>query len=352
MLWPADFITSSGRFTLSGSSCFAPAVTGDYPTEEPFGPGSCALNRRTICVDKDVVTELSVSPSEMRTEVVSAQCSDASPSLNSIDVDIELHLQSIPAQCRDFARHLWSAIPADGAPISNHSLRRQTRTVMNDGYRPARNALRDVGLIAFGKGQSGTVMRSEPFVVCGLAHVSRPRRGLEVSLYPQIETEIRNRLEDAGFHNSIVKTTASGGARSSGGRWRHPDLIAVAHRGFNVLPGGYLEVHTYEVKTGAALDLTSLHEALAHRRRAHQSYVLVDCEESKDREHVEHLIADARDLGVGLMSYFAVEDDWDVWYEPPLTHPDPSELDEFLFLNLSVTEREKLREWSAVPGAR
>ena len=56
--------------------------------------------------------------------------------------DPEIALGAISPSQREFARHLWSAIPVDGSPISNQRLRRQTMTVTNTGYRDAVNASR------------------------------------------------------------------------------------------------------------------------------------------------------------------------------------------------------------------
>ena len=188
-------------------------------------------------------------------------------------------------------------------------------------------------------------MRTATFSVDAVPH-SAPRRGLEISLYSWIEEEIRNRLEDENFDDCIVRSSGQRGSQDTGGRWTRPDITAVAYRQFKLLPGGHIELHTYEVKTGAGVDLTALHEALAHRRRAHRAYVLVDCESEKERDRVASLLTDARNLGVGRISYFSVESDWDVWFDPPVHHPELVELDEYLFRLLSIDERRRVADWA------
>ena len=249
------------------------------------------------------------------------------------------------------ALHLWNAIPPNGAPISNRALQKRTKTASNSGYRPARNALRDAGLVTFGGGLTGSVRRDERFVDADAHPAVDGAGGFELTLYPAIVARLEERIaEEARFDAPpVVRVTGMQGRKQTGGVWTRPDITVVAHKKFRVLVGGHLEVHTYEVKTGAAFNLTALHEARAHRRRAHRSYVLVDYDNEADVGKVESLIDEARELGVGLIGFHSVQDEWRIWFEPPIHHPDPIELDTFLFTQLP-NDVETIRAWAATPA--
>ena len=139
-------------------------------------------------------------------------------------------------------------------------------------------------------------------------------------------------------------------AKKTGGKWTRPDITVVAHRRFTVLAGAHLEVHTYEIKTVAGFTIDALHEARSHRRRAHRSFVVVDLEEAEQADRVQDYIEEARDLGVGLMSFLSVSDDWSIWVDAPFNQPDPIDLDHFLATQLSDPAKETIRSWQALPA--
>ena len=145
-----------------------------------------------------------------------------------------------------------------------------------------------------------------------------------------------------------MEITGIQGRRKTGGKWTRPDITVVARKRFTVLTGAHLEVLTYEVKTGASLSIDALHEARAQRRRAHRAFVVVDLDSAEQADVVRGLIAAATDLGVGLISFMSVDDDWYEWVAAPFNQPDPIELDTFLETQLSDTAKQAIRNWSAV----
>lgn len=266
-------------------------------------------------------------------------------------MEVEALLGTIDPGRQAFARMIWDRIPHDGTPISNLAIRKATKTVTNRDYPYARNALREKGLIVLGGGRTGTVLRAEPFRTSLPPPSEHLTASLELALYEPIMDQLRARVQNESRFDGepIVAVTGQQGARRTGGIWSRPDITVVAYKRFKVLAGVHLEVHTYEVKTGAGFDIRALHEARAHRRRAHRSYVIVDYENERHRGQVENLVDEARELGVGLMGFHAVDSDWEVWYEPPIHHPDPIELDEFLASQLGPSV-EQIRMWSALPA--
>ncbi len=264
---------------------------------------------------------------------------------------VEEAMERVEGGRREFALQLWRHIPATGEPIGNASLRKLTKTKSAPGYWDARDAMRRVGLIELGRGRGGSVRRAEQYVDVHASAADEAPTGLEVRLYVGIKARLEEIIRDEGrFDDQILETTGTQGRRQTGGRWSRPDLTLVGLRRFDVLAGAHLEVQTFEVKTADGFDLVALHEARAHRRRAHRSYVVVDLEDADDEERIGDLVDEARDLGVGLISFVETNGEWKYWHDPDLTLPDPVELDSFLSNQLSVGAKDKIRGWRALPA--
>ena len=129
-----------------------------------------------------------------------------------------------------------------------------------------------------------------------------------------------------------VLDTSQGGARPDG-KWARPDITLLGGKVLPYLPGKFLDVITFEVKWGLALE--GLYEALAHRRRANYSYLICVCPESlpsPDVTTVAALTAEATRQGLGVI-LARQEDDHGLWRElvsPVRYAPDPQELHDFL----------------------
>jgi hypothetical protein len=63
-----------------------------------------------------------------------------------------------------------------------------------------------------------------------------------------------------------VEITASRGGHR--GIWSRPDIVTVEVRTFQYLPGKYLEITTFEIKSFGSVNVQAVYEALAHRRAA------------------------------------------------------------------------------------
>jgi FAD/FMN-containing dehydrogenase len=115
-------------------------------------------------------------------------------------------------------------------------------------------------------------------------------------------------------------------------------------RAFAYVPGKYLEVTTFEVKPSDAITVQAVYEALAHRRAATRSYVLLDVPADR-REASESAVAElcevARAHGIGVVT---AEDpaNYETWEEREVAvrvEPDPEQLDAFIGRQLSDRAR-------------
>lgn len=260
-------------------------------------------------------------------------------------------LQQVVSERRELARLIVAHLPVSGAAVGNQTMRRITKTMTNPDYVSARDELRRVGVIRLGYGRGGSLALAED-LLGGTVGGSAPTGGLETFLYPAIRQHLLQLLNDEGRfeRDPVVEITGVQGGRKSIGKWTRPDITVVGHRRFKVLAGAHLEVHTYEVKTFAGFKIDALHEARAHRRRAHRSFVLVDLEVREQEDEVRSYIDEARDLGVGLVSFLSISDEWSIWVDAPFNQPDPVDLDYFLDTQLSESAKAIIHSWQALPA--
>jgi hypothetical protein len=258
------------------------------------------------------------------------------------------------------ARALYAALPADGGTISNPALRDQLRwhgDENSERYFLARDQLEDVGLIVRGRGRGGTIRRtripelehpvadrdleeSPEDVADAVADALRREYDLYEPLRRVIAAEwARDRRQKP----ICVEVTAHQGRRATG-IWARPDIVSVEVRAFAYVPGKYLEVTTFEVKPSDAITVQAVYEALAHRRAATRSYVLLDVPADR-REASESAVAElcevARAHGIGVVT---AEDpaNYETWEEREVAvrvEPDPEQLDAFIGRQLSDRAR-------------
>lgn len=267
-----------------------------------------------------------------------------------VDTLVTTALSTVPIARRHIATRLLSQVPNDGAPIGNITLKALTRATGNDDYDAARDALKVAGLIVSGGGQGGSVKLVSTFHGAELTSLSPQAGSIETSLYPAIKVALEHRYvgdEVGRWTGAVVDITGAAGRKSTGGKWSRPDLTAVAYRLLGLLPGPYVEVHTYEVKTVSAVDLDALHETCAHRTRAHRSTLLVDIEDDKQLPKVTRLASTALELGVGLVTFCDPGELWTEWVAPALNQPDVIKLDAFLTSQLSAVSQAAIRRWTA-----
>jgi hypothetical protein len=110
------------------------------------------------------------------------------------------------------------------------------------------------------------------------------------------------------------------------------------------VPGKHLELATFEIKLGSALNVQSVFEALAHRRSATRAYVLAHVAPDDARgmtDAIEDIAEVARGHGVGFVTAGDPRDydTWEEHVEAQRVEPDPARLD--AFIETQLTERTK-----------
>jgi hypothetical protein len=144
-----------------------------------------------------------------------------------------------------------------------------------------------------------------------------------------------------------VDITALQGRRATGGMWSRPDIVSIEVRTFDFVPGKHLKIVTFEVKLANAVNVQAIYEALAHRRSATRSYVLVHVPPA-DAVALEETLADvaevARSQGIGfvLAGDPADYDTWEERVEARRAEPDPERLDAFIATQLTQRTRRNL----------
>ncbi|MBO6936773.1 MAG: hypothetical protein JJ863_17520 [Deltaproteobacteria bacterium] len=208
-----------------------------------------------------------------------------------------------------------------------------------DRYWEAQRRARDFGLIQVGPGRGGTLR------LAGRAKlVAAPSIDASESRYyePLRRTLVRHWVKENNLDQCVVDITAYQGSKDTGGIWSRPDLTVFSLRQFDLLPGHYFDVWTFEVKPPDSWDITVVHEALAHARFATRPYALVVLPPSlhedphQDLRFVECVKA-ARKHGVGFMTVDKPSDfeTWVTWVEPERHDPDPQLTHDFLTQQLS-----------------
>ncbi|MFV2088706.1 hypothetical protein [Micromonospora sp. LOL_021] len=256
---------------------------------------------------------------------------------------------------------MFAALPADGTTISNPNLQRRLDW-NSDRYFRARDALVDMGLVVRGRGRGGVVRRLVPEMVVkertvavvvdagadALTTAATVEAAIknELALYEPMRRVIeQDWAKDRRRDPLAVEITALQGRRATGGVWSRPDIVSVEVRTFAYVPGKYLEVATFEVKAANAINVQAVYEALAHRRAATHSYVLLHVP-ADHADSLEDDVADvaeaARAHGIGVVTA-ADPADYDTWEEREEARriePDPERLNNFVATQLSDNARD------------
>lgn len=256
---------------------------------------------------------------------------------------------------------LFAALPADGTTLSNPTLQKRLGWD-SDRYFRSRDALVDMGLVVRGRGRGGVVRRvlSETTVEERTVAVVVDTGADAATTAATVEAAIKNELalydpmrhviatdwaKDHRRDPLAVEITALQGRRATGGTWSRPDIVSVEVRTFAYVPGKYLEVATFEVKAANAINVQAVYEALAHRRAATHSYVLLHVP-AEQADQLEDAVADvaeaARTHGIGVITA-ADPDDYDTWEdreEARRVEPDPERLNAFVATQLTDATRD------------
>lgn len=247
-----------------------------------------------------------------------------------------------------------AAVP-DGDTISNPALQ-STLGWDTERYFAVRDRLEDQGLIARGRGRGGTVRKVSadepgPVVTVPAEDVETPE---DVQAVIQRETDLYEPMRDVIRHDWArdrraeplsVGITTQQGRRETGGIWSRPDIVSVEVRTFPWVPGKFIELETFEIKPHTAITVQAVYEALAHRRSATRSYVLLHVPVELESE-LESSVADVAELarlhGIGVV-VAADPGDYKTWEEREAAtrvEPDPERLNSFIATQVPASARD------------
>lgn len=255
------------------------------------------------------------------------------------------------------AQALYDALPETGGTMSNPQLKKTLAWQDDDRYFTARDEVEDAGLIWRGRGQGGTVARYVESVSSlpddDVPIPTAPESTLsQVTLERELYEPLRNTIEgawarDRRMNPIVVEKTANQGSRPTG-IWARPDIVSVEVRAFGHVPGKHLRIVTYEVKPSYRIDVQSVYEALAHRRMATESWVLLHIpeeERSRLKESVDAVSSVARAHAIGVITFADASDidSWEVCETAGHVTPDPEDIEELLGKQLSESARDQIR---------
>jgi hypothetical protein len=176
----------------------------------------------------------------------------------------------------------------------------------HESYLDARQILLDAKLLQKGPGQGGTVHLTSHDAPRSAHHeLGDPRYPAESSLYkPMLQVIDTEWSPQRGAEKVAAQITAFAGKKDTGGTWSRPDITTVEVRAFTFVAGRHLDVVTFEVKPVTAISVQGVYEALAHRRAANRSFLLLHVP-LKDTvatvDDVERVCLAAREQGIGVI---------------------------------------------------
>ncbi|MDI3283010.1 hypothetical protein [Polyangium sp. 15x6] len=261
---------------------------------------------------------------------------------------------------------LLALLPVDGSTIGKTRLLEKLGWD-EDRYFAARDRLVDTGKVVRGVGRGGTLRLAETPIDAPVAMPAQPdarsnRRppvsdaerapdNREERYYKALAETLRTQwAKDRSFTRVEVEITAKQGRRDTGGRWSRPDLTAVSLTRYRYIPGVFLDVTTFEVKTIEALDVTGVYEALAHRRSATRAYLLCVADgplTDGQKERIIPVEEEAARHGIGLFVIDNVRDHetWTERCEARRFDADPEKLNDFIARQLSGELQQNILEW-------
>lgn len=231
-----------------------------------------------------------------------------------------------------------------------------------DDYWPIRNRLLDQGRLELGRGKGGSVRVVPQKVPTLIDQVGYSEEQLvpeqiansiarirESDLYEPVAQVLQDAwAKDKRYRDILLEITARQGKRDTGGRWTRPDITIATMTTLIYVPGKIFDITTFEIKTSDSLDVTSVYEALAHRRAATRAYVWLHTPEPESVEDaVSAIVAEAKRHGVGVITGIDA-DDYDTWEEQVEAvrfEPDPINLDNFIKVQFSTGNKDELIKW-------
>lgn len=215
-----------------------------------------------------------------------------------------------------------------------------------------RNGLVEKGILTKGGGKGGSSIRlAQPVKVQGKngnganavavaeaeAEAIKTVKLREIDLYPKIMEVLRKSwVKDHNIdERNFVELTAMSGRTETGGKWSRPDITLATCTTYAHVPQKFFDVITFEVKVVDGFDVTAVYEALAHRRKATHSWVILHVPQKEltgKEADIDEVQEEAKRHGIGLI-VATKPDDYATWDErlPAIRQePDPARLNEFL----------------------
>ena len=236
--------------------------------------------------------------------------------------------------------------------------RRLQRTVSPEGLQGAIDALRARGLISYLPGAADKVTLvagdlvtpAEGQPLAPSAPTGEPPP--EARLMPALGEWIRSRfMADLGEQaRSIVRDTSRGGPPR--GPWSRPDYAVASVRAYAYSTLREVDLYGFELKRAGAATVIGVHEALAHTRWVHFSYLVLH---APDREgsssDFEIIFGECARHGVGMIKFSDPDalDSWSIALEPERRAVDQLSVDEFINERFDETERSQLKRWLVNP---
>ncbi|GAB2967514.1 hypothetical protein [Frigoribacterium salinisoli] len=247
---------------------------------------------------------------------------------------------------------LFALLPADGSLKPNAELLKSLGGDKQDFWN-ARELLVEGGRAVRGRGRGGSTARVPDSVVVGdspddsSGNQVATRQPEEILYGPLRAVLFGDWQSEKGYDYLAVEDVSRAGRRLTGGKWTRPDLAAVEVQVFTYLPVKTLSVHTFEVKPSDMIDVTAVYEALAHRRAATHSYVLLHVpDDQRPPAALDAVITEARRHGIGVI-VFADPANYETWDERVVAdrvEPDPAALDDFIRKQLPEAVQSKVEK--------
>lgn len=143
-------------------------------------------------------------------------------------------------------------------------------------------------------------------------------------------------------------------AGSEEGRWTRPDLACLALSRGEFIPYWRADLHTFEVKTASALDVTAVHEANAHGRLGQFAWLAFQAVGSAAPETslFGEILSSASSVGVGVLTCGRPGDpaDWRIQQWPTRTSTDSAVADSFIRERFGAANHEAIRKLLGAHG--
>lgn len=255
---------------------------------------------------------------------------------------------------------LLKLIPADGTTVGNTNLRHKFQQtfkkdgITEDDYWEVRQLLLNEGLLERGRGKGGSVrlvsIDAKQPIDADAVPVDQPS-SRELELYAPFAKSLDGGFaKEEGLEDHITQVTALQGRRITGGKWSRPDVVTVAVRSFEFVPGKHLELISFEVKPSISTALEGVFEALAHSVFAHRSYLAVhvpDSTASQPNQDLDRASSECARHGVGLYTFTDASnfESFDPLQDAVRRNPDPSKVNDFIATQLTPENKTSLKKW-------